>query len=638
MTPDRFADLEIGLHRREKDSYTIELRFSQPGSEAESRVGTDEPAKAALDLDQLRQLSTDPANYGQALSAGVFAEDAIRTAFIKSRAIARALDAPLRVRLLIGPTAPDLHALHWETLTDPETGTSLSTSENVLFSRYLSSQDWTPVKVNPKGTLRGLVVVANPTNLAEYNLDAVDVAGELQRVKTALGEIPLTVLPDLLGGVRATADGLIASLREEQPDYLYLVCHGSLIRGQPWLWLEGEDGTAARLSGEELVTRLGEMQVLPRLVVLASCESAGAGEGEALHALGPRLAAAGIPAVIAMQGKISMTTIAQMMPAFFQELLRGGQVDHALAVARGVVRAKADVWMPALFMRLKSGRIWSDTAPPTRRGPTRDPESLAALAALEDYPREIAAMKEQLASNRLVFFLGPDFPAALSGIPALQDLADELAAREGLAAGQRLAAVAQQAMSHGNRRAFTEFIQQKWETTDVQPGPVFTKLAYLIKKFRPELIITTAYHRLLEWSLRDAGDLTFNKIARDTDLPFADPNRPTLLKLYGDLDQPDTLVVTEQDQNALARGKGNPDMVDEVRRAFRRNSVLFLGQDPTDPALNILFDEVAGDRFQAKAYAVWTGLTAREIESFKGNRGLDILVLDPVSLLEELDD
>jgi hypothetical protein len=465
----------------------------------------------------------------------------------------------------------------------------------------------------------------------------VDVAGELQRVKAALGEVRLSVLPDLLGGVRATTEDLFASLREEQPDYLYLVCHGSLIRGQPWLWLEAEDGTVGRVSGDELVTRFGELPVLPRLVILASCESAGSGEGEALHALGPRLAEAGIPAVIAMQGKISMTTIARLMPTFFEELQRDGQVDRALAVARGNIRDEADSWMPALFTRLKSGRIWSGPTPPPRRGPTRDPEKLAAPASLEDYPRQIAAIKEQLARGRLVFFIGGDFPKSLSGVSRLQSLADELAAREGLPAGQRLAEVAQQAMSHGNRRSFIEFLQGKWETTHMPPGPVFIRLAQVIKKYRPELIISTAYHRLLEWALRDAGDLTFNKIARDTDLPFADPNRPTLLKLYGDLDQPDTLIVTEQDQNALARGRQKPDMVDEVRRAFRRSSVLFLGQDPTDPALNVLFDEVAGDRFQANAFAVWTGLTAREIESFKGNRGLEVLVVDPVALLEELE-
>ncbi len=432
MTANQQADLEIGLHQRETGAYTIELRFSQPGSDAESRIGLDKLAAAAVDLELLRQLSTDPAAYGRALSEGIFAEGAIRTAFIKSRAIAQALETPLRVRLLIGPTAPELHTLHWETLLDPETGTSLSTSENVLFSRYLSSQDWTPVTLKPKGTLRGLAMIANPTNLADYNMAAVDVSGELARVKVALGEIRLSVLPDLLGGARATADTLFTRLREEQPDYLYLVCHGSLIRGQPWLWLEAPDGTIDRISGDELVTRFGELQVLPRLVVLASCESAGAGEGDALHALGPRLAEAGIPAVVAMQGKISMATVARFMPAFFLELQRAGQVDRAMAVGRGVVRDEADFWMPALFMRLKSGQIWSGSTPPARRGPTRDPEQLAAPASLEDYPREVATIKEQLVRGRLVFYIGGDFPEALTGIPPLQALADELADRENL--------------------------------------------------------------------------------------------------------------------------------------------------------------------------------------------------------------
>ena len=114
----------------------------------------------------------------------------------------------------------------------------------------------------------------------------------------------------------------------------------------------------ARASGAELVTRLNELGTRPRLLVLASCESAGGQIGDALAALGPRLAEAGIPAVLAMQGKISMQTVAELMPLFFQELQRDGQVDRALAVARGAVRQQPDHWMPALFMRLKSGRIW----------------------------------------------------------------------------------------------------------------------------------------------------------------------------------------------------------------------------------------------------------------------------------------
>jgi hypothetical protein len=35
-----------------------------------------------------------------------------------------------------------------------------------------------------------------------------------------------------------------------------------------------------------------------------------------------------------MQGNITMHTVAQFMPVFFQELQRDGQIDRALAVAR----------------------------------------------------------------------------------------------------------------------------------------------------------------------------------------------------------------------------------------------------------------------------------------------------------------
>ncbi|MRS02899.1 SIR2 family protein, partial [bacterium] len=54
----------------------------------------------------------------------------------------------------------------------------------------------------------------------------------------------------------------------------------------------------------------------------------------------------------------SMQTAAIFMPVFFKELQRDGQIDRAMSVARGYVRSKPDWWVPVLFMRLKSGRIW----------------------------------------------------------------------------------------------------------------------------------------------------------------------------------------------------------------------------------------------------------------------------------------
>ena len=353
-----YADLEISLHHQGTGSYSVEFRYSPPDSDADIRIGLGKPARVYIDLDELNQLVFDPAAYAQKLTQFFFGDAAVESAFAQARASAQSVGVPLRFRLVIGPSAPELHALHWETLCDPQDASPLSTNENLLFSRYLSSLDWRPVRVRAKGKLRALAMVANPSDLGEYNLSPVDVSGEQTRVKQALGDIPLEVLPELGSSQHATLTKLVDHLRENEFDILYLVCHGALIRGEPWLWLEGEDGKVSRCSGSELVTILKELQDRPRLAVLATCESAGTGSGEALAALGPRLAEAGISAVLAMQGKISMQTIAELMPVFFHELQRDGQIDRALAVARGAVRQRPDHWMPALFMRLKSGRIW----------------------------------------------------------------------------------------------------------------------------------------------------------------------------------------------------------------------------------------------------------------------------------------
>ena len=64
-----------------------------------------------------------------------------------------------------------------------------------------------------------------------------------------------------------------------------------------------------------------------------------------------------------MQGKISMATVRQFMPLFFAELRRDGQIDRAMAAARGRVRDRPDWWMPVLFMRLRDGQLF-DKLPP----------------------------------------------------------------------------------------------------------------------------------------------------------------------------------------------------------------------------------------------------------------------------------
>ena len=277
-------------------------------------------------------------------------------------------------------------------MRDPNDGSPL-TDEAIVFSRYLGSQDWRPVGLRAKSGLRSLVAVAGPTDVGEFGaerqLAAVDVAAEVERARQGMAQLPTQVLAE---HGEVTLERLCDELREGC-DILYLVCHGYLAEGEePILLLEDEDGRGDPVRAIELVERIRDLQARPRLVVLASCQSGGAGDeartedSGVLAALGPRLAEVGIPAVVAMQGNISVATVSRFMPVFFRELQRDGQIDRAMAAARGAVRDRHDWWTPVLFMRLRTGRIWYAPASAAKRI-SRKFQHLSTRSASDGAPR-----------------------------------------------------------------------------------------------------------------------------------------------------------------------------------------------------------------------------------------------------------
>lgn len=359
---DQYFVLDLAIARR-ADSYQIELSHSDPTSDV--RVAPVR-ADARFDLESLVALQSVSADYGKALAAQVFADSSLRQRFLQVQTIAEAADKVMRLSLRIDPSAQELHSLRWELLQHPETGASLSTSETVLFSRFMVSRDFRPVKLRGRSELSALLVVAAPAGpmWQKLELAQVDHAGETERVQRVMSGIHVRVMGGAEGPV--TLDRLLAELRTGV-DILYLVGHGMFGRstGTPALVLQDDSGDAAIVKGDDLAVRIGELQKGPRLVVLASCQSAGDGDrvhsdrGTSVQAtLAGRLADAGVPAIIAMQGQISMATVEAMMPVFFQQLLDHGQVDRAIGVARGRVRDRPDFWMPALFTRLNSCELW----------------------------------------------------------------------------------------------------------------------------------------------------------------------------------------------------------------------------------------------------------------------------------------
>ena len=353
MTEIKFSELDLSFSKTGA-GHALGMRFLKAGEDAPREIPAIEISINPVELDEF-----DAESYGKTLASQVFGADRLKSALGEWMTLAAG--TPLRIQIKISPDAADLHSLAWEKLRDPQTGAPLTTSENTWFSRYPASQDRRPVVLRPKGALKALAVAANPSDLATLKLAAVDADAEIARAREALGEIPSKTLGDT-GAPRATLENMLGTLRDGA-DVLLLACHGVMTGSGPILFLEAEDGKMARTKAEDFVTRLAELEArqLPRLIVLASCESAGKENAGSMAAFGPRLAEIGVPAVLAMQGKISMDTVKTFMPVFFKELNRDGQIDRALAVARSSVRKQHDAWMPVLFLRSVSGLLWDET-------------------------------------------------------------------------------------------------------------------------------------------------------------------------------------------------------------------------------------------------------------------------------------
>lgn len=633
------ADFEIVLDRGAGASYTAHLRVSRSDSETEDRITCE---GLTIDRDRLAELELDPAAYGGVLTRALFSDERLRDAFVTARTAHR-----VRIRLSLNPSVSELHALRWETLRDPQVPDApLLHDQRIYFSRYLSSFDWRPVRLRPRAELRALVAIADPANLGDYQLPSVDVRAELQRALAGLQsseKIFVTTLvsdPTAAVPLRVTLDRLLDALRGGI-DILYLVCHGKANTsrsGQPALFLEDDEGRVARVTGAELVRRTYDLEQRPRLIVLASCESAGSGhtpvsvDSEPLLSFGPQLAEAGIAAVVAMHGRIQMRTVARIMPVFFRELMADGLVDRALAVARSAVDDPAESWRPILFMRLKRGRMWYEA------GFSRGRSSIATWPSI----------CQDIQQRKCTPFLGPgllevileyrarfarrwaeegSFPMAPFQRDDLTQISQYLAitqkptypawklATELVAELRRHLGIHTPAEDEDDEPAAevgalldqlrtSRFRGPDDATAGALPGSL-DPYAYLAALPFPAYV-TTGYDDLLARALRARGKRPEvgifpwqRELSRLPDPFAADPDyepsvkRPLVYHLFGHLAFPRSLVLTQDDYFDFLLAAKNPEYHERIpawlRERLNDSGLLFLGFELEEWAFRVVF-------------------------------------------------
>ncbi len=633
-----YPELEFAIRRKDDTSYAVDWRSIQAGGETENRSKT--PAVLKLDFKQLSRSPLDPPTaYASLLTDSFFQDQGLKNALRDARTNSQGQNAALRVRLFIDYGAPELHGIYWELLQEPENHAPLFNGEQILFSRYLSSSDWRPVTLRAKSDLKALVVIANPTDDPKdpYGLAPVNVEAELQRAQESLQGIEITLLAS---PKTATLNNLLGKLRTGY-DILYLVCHGSLDSETPSLYLEDEAGKVAAVpvndgnAGENQVNLVNEIRGLvnrPRLIVLASCESAGKGSGDSslmLAALGPRLAESGVPAVLAMQGKISMEAVAKFMPAFFKALLQDGQIDHAMAIARGEVARleRPDYWQPVLFMRLRTGRIWYvpgfgseqeefEKWPALLSKIYRNPSDLDSRCrctpilgsglteGLLGSARDIARRWAEDSNFPLAASEQEDLPNVAQYLAATQDpefVRDKL--RQYL--WRQIHECYPDSPPNANLDQLFDFMGARRRKDDpTEPHRVLAGLPFRI-------YITTNPDSLLESALKEAGKDPVSRICpwnseleENSDLcelPAGyDPDaaRPLVYHLFGQMrkseDEPESVVLTEDDYfDYLIGATRNKELIPNVvREALANTALLFLGFQLDDWNFRILFRSI----------------------------------------------
>jgi hypothetical protein len=473
------------------------------------------------------------------------------------------------------------------------------------------------VYLRPRANLRALVVIPGPTDAEQWPaLARIDPAREEQRARANLGGIPVKVLS---GGGKASLQSLGVTLQANEDrggfDILYLVCHGSLedkagSRAVPGagpdsvLLLESEAGTTERVAGTELVQLLRDRSHRPRLVVLASCQSGGAGNERpaesqaALAAIGPRLAAAGIPAVVAMQGDVRQDSAEKFLESFFGELAKHGQVDRGVAVARRqlVHDGHRDWWVPVLISRLDDCCIWQEL-------PAGGEEEFSNWDVLVSYVNDAACTP----------ILGPDLAVDVWG--SQLELAQEWAKKYNfpMAASEQnsLPQVAQYVEHMKGRKILRQQLQRHVKETliknfgeelptsaqpgsidDTQLGDLFREIGKVCRKKEAEdpywvlarmpfsVYVTSDRHSMLFDALCEAPDPrdpgkrkeprwdvcrwavfqeTLEAIGDDGEplwpesIFASDPaykpsvSKPLVFHAFGHMEYPDTLVLTEDD-------------------------------------------------------------------------------------------
>lgn len=103
-------------------------------------------------------------------------------------------------------------------------------------------------------------------------------------------------------------------------------------------------------------------------------------------------------------------------------------------------------------------------------------------------------------------------------------------------------------------------------------------------------IITTNYDQMFEQVYGSEAQLIFN----DNQVPYTENNKTQIIKIHGDLSNPDSIILTQSDYNNFFQNNREYEIIwSVIKERISTKCILFIGYNLEDPNVSIVFDRIA---------------------------------------------
>lgn len=246
----------------------------------------------------------------------------------------------------------------------------------------------------------------------------------------------------------------------------------------------------------------------------------------------------------------------------------------------------------------------------------------------------VTELAQLIAQDNALLFVGAGLRRELGGTSILEQIAEALATRINYQRPDRsLPAVARDFEALRGRAALLRALQEEVEKLGTRPAPIHQLIADAV--LPQTKVITTRFDRLLEQAL-DQFHKPYVLIKRDEDLVAFDEARVTLIKIMGDIREPESLVITEDDVDRFIRKL--PTVSDLIRAFLATKTLIFIGYDLNSRHFRRFLLQVADDlgEFRRQSHAITAQPVSEADRRYWAAQKVEIHQQDPIAFLEAL--